>query len=100
LNDERKIYQSKVRDYYSWRAVRKYYLAGNAWEQAYNNLGNKPINNNASAELANTEFEASPETIKKRSAGDFKKGNVFWYYSAMPETRDFMGTSLVRKSGD
>lgn len=94
MNDERKIYQSEIRDYYSWRAVRKYHLAGNTWEQAYNN---------ASAELANTEFGASPETIKKRYAKvarDFKAGTVFRYYSAMPETRDFTGTSLVPKSDD
>jgi hypothetical protein len=35
LNDERKIYQSKIRDYYRWRAVRKYHLP--------ETLGNKPI---------------------------------------------------------
>jgi hypothetical protein len=94
MNDERKIYLSEIRDYYSWRAVRKHQLAGNTWVQAYNN---------ASAELANTEFEASPETIKKRYAKvarDFKAGTVFRYYSAMPETRDFTGTSLVPKSDD
>lgn len=94
MNDERKIYQSEIRDYYSWRAVRKYHLSGNTWEQAYNK---------AAAEMANTEFAAFPETMKKRYAkvaSDFKKGNVFRYYSAMPETRDFTGTSLVRKRVD
>jgi hypothetical protein len=94
MNDERKIYQSEIRDYYSWRAVRKYHLSGNTWEQAYNN---------STTELAHTEFEASSETIKKRYAKvarDFKAGNVFRYYSAMPETRDFTGTSLVPKGDD
>jgi hypothetical protein len=94
MNNERKIYQSEIRDYYSWRAVWRYHLAGNTWEKAYLK---------AAEELHKTEFEASPETIKKRYAKvarDFKAGNVFRYYSAMPETRDFTGTSLVPKSDD
>jgi hypothetical protein len=91
MNDERKIYQSEIRDYYSWRAVWRYHLAKNTWDEAYEK---------AAEELRKTEFEASPETIKKRYAKvarDFRDGNVFRYYSAMPETRDFTGTSLVPK---
>jgi hypothetical protein len=94
MNDERKIYQSEIRDYYSWRAVWKYHLDKYSWEKAYEK---------ASEELRNTDFEASAETIKKRYgkiARNFKKGNVFRYYSAMPATRDFTGTSLVPKSDD
>jgi hypothetical protein len=93
-NDERKIYQAEIRDYYSWRSVWKFHLAKKTWVEAYDL---------AADELSGTEFEASPETIKKRYAKvarDFKGGNVFRYYSAMPETRDITGTTLVAKRAD
>jgi hypothetical protein len=93
-NDERKIYKSEIRDYYSWRSVRKFKLAGNTWPRAYEK---------ASEELSRTDFAASPDTMKKRYekvARDFREKNVFRYYSAMPDTRDITGTSLVPKGTD
>jgi hypothetical protein len=89
-NDERKLYQAEIRDYYRWRAVWKHHLAGATWDKAYGK---------AHDDLVDTFAEGERETMKKayaKVAADMKVGaKAFRYYSAMPETRELTGTSLV-----
>ncbi len=95
MNDERKIYQLEIAAYYRWRAVWKSYLAGLTLEVACGN---------ASDALAGTDYEGEAETMRKayqrvsRELSDPAK--AFRYYSAMPETREITGTSIVRKNAN
>ena len=87
--DERKIYKTEIASYYRWREVEKRYLSGKTIENACAM---------ASEALAPTDYEGSPETMRKahqRVSRDLQDpAKAFRYYSAMPETREITGTSF------
>ncbi len=93
--DERKIYQTEIAAYYRWREVWKNYLAEHNLEVACSN---------ASGSLAGTEYKGGEETMRKayqRVSNELSNPTkAFRYYSAMPDTREITGTSIVRKGAN
>ena len=89
-NDERAIYIAEIEAYYRWRAVWKHYSAGGTLEDAYDA---------AVRDLAGTFAEARRDAMKKAYYKIAKElddpERAFRYYSAMPETREITGTSLL-----
>jgi hypothetical protein len=92
-NDEKIIYRRNSRDYHRWRAVLKNKNSGKSWKGAYDAASNI---------LAGTYAGAEPGEMKRaygKVTKDLKDpAKAFAYYSAMPETRELTGTSLVPKS--
>jgi hypothetical protein len=94
-NDERKIYRAEIGSYYRWREVEKRRLASETIENACAR---------ASEALADTSYGGSAETMRKafqKISLDLKNpARAFRYYSAMPETREIVGTSLKPKASE
>jgi hypothetical protein len=97
--NDRKLYQRQIKSYYRWRCVYKYVLKDLSIEESAILAQN---------ELANTFAAADENTIKKayysiqRELKDPKRASLYYSampdYSAMPETRELTGTSLVPDS--
>jgi hypothetical protein len=89
-SNDRKLYKRQIKSYYRWRCVHKYIILECTVDKAAEFAAN---------ELKDTFVKGSDKTFKEdyyfmlKELEDSKR--AFRYYSAMPDTRELTGTSLV-----
>jgi hypothetical protein len=89
-SNDRGLYKRQIKSYYRWRCVHKYVLLGYTIEEA---------SYSAAKELEHTFAKGSDKTFREAYYFVIKElqdpRTAFRYYSAMPDTRELTGTSLV-----
>jgi hypothetical protein len=89
-SNDRTLYKRQIKSYYRWRCVHKYILSGYTVDDA---------SYAAVKELKDTFVKGSDKTFREAYYFIIKELQnpkmAFRYYSAMPDTRELTGTSLV-----